>query len=343
MPYDLVTPFGTRRGQVTPDEEMSQRSAIQAAQIAALRAQTDATYQLGHEQIGQEASRFGTYQQQQDAGRQNAALEHAYSMETGAQKGGFDLAGKGLEYGANNTLADIERRKYEEGLPLRQEEMSSQVDFLRQLRARMGGVMGSPSAQSPGEAGPNPGLPSTSPASSPGASGASGGVMSPDQMDQMAMYAAILNHKDPGDLAEKQMQRQKGELQIQALKQQIAQQQIDARLKGNDYAGAQALAKQSGGIVPQASLADVEANPEFSKRLNAIPDVIRNNNLYFTEGNLGELGQANDELMQLIDSLHAAPEVKQQIMQMIKEKMRGAIGQNTFGMGMQKIASQYGL
>lgn len=256
MPYDLVTPFGTRRGQVTPDEEMSQRSAIQAAQIAALRAQTDATYQLGHEQIGQEASRFGTYQQQQDAGRQNAALEHAYSMETGAQKGGFDLAGKGLEYGANNTLADIERRKYEEGLPLRQEEMSSQVDFLRQLRARMGGVMGSPGAQSPGEAGPNPGLPSTSPA------GAPGGGMSPEQMDQMSMYAAILNHKDPGDMVQKQMQRQMLQMALEDAQRKRTKER-QAELLGQDPTAARAAAQASGVPLEIPKIEDVMSNPEM--------------------------------------------------------------------------------
>lgn len=83
-----------------------------------------------------------------------------------------------------------------------------------------------------------------------------GGQVSPDQFDQMALMGSILNGQPVPDFSGRSQQRELGAMQLQQLKRQQAQQQIQEALDAGDQGAAEALAAASGVPLPRPSLGD---------------------------------------------------------------------------------------
>ncbi len=106
----------------------------------------------------------------------------------------------------------------------------------------------------------------------------------------------------------------------------------------------QGLLSQGFNTASQKDFGTVSANPQVPERIKKLIEVIDNNDLYFTQGNLSELNKAYDELNGLLAQLRASPEAKAQILQQARDKMREAITRNTSlfqGAGMGKIEDAY--
>lgn len=121
MPYDLVTPFGVRPGQVSPEEEFNQRGqqndAARQAQLAAIQAQ------LAMAREANATQRYGIDTGLKQAGTFGERSAADMGMEKLRQGGALDVAR--VNMGPNQTYADLARSQYEEGHGLR--DMRSQI------------------------------------------------------------------------------------------------------------------------------------------------------------------------------------------------------------------------
>lgn len=228
MPYDRATPFGTHHGLMSQEEvagnDAASREAARQAQMAAIQAQMA----MSHEANATQRYGIDTGLKQSGTFGERSASDMAMEGLRGTNQANVAR----INIGPNQTYADIANRQDLEGKPMR----DLKTQFAQQLFSGMG-INGA-------------GAPAGGPGMGAGA-GAGAGAMpaggggAPSSLEDRLMAFSVLNGGQAPDIAQRDMNRQIQQLQLEELKRGQTKTRQAEQLQV-DPTGAQAASKASG-------------------------------------------------------------------------------------------------
>jgi hypothetical protein len=347
MAYDLISPNGPKALGVVTDAERFAHQKLMDAQQMALR---DAAAKAGGGASGategndpffSESGPFGIAPKQTgavDLASRNAMVD----MRQQATRQVEDAANiaKGYTPGYERKLNQM---KGEDAIK-RESQQEALRDLLNQrVQGAFGGAAGGGAPGATSVPMPSPGRGGANALVGPDNSGTSGapagrGHMSEDDMLELQMLGSLANGGAAPDVtgamnkrAERDqaaqkfaLEMQKAQIEMENAKRTTATGRVaDAQAAGDQTLAAK-LAAEGKVPLPAAAYAQVSTDPQIAAKLKNLGDIIANNNLYFSDANLDQVGSAFQDLTRLLDTVHASPDAKARILQDARDKMRVA-------------------
>lgn len=319
MPFDMLTPFGVRPGQVTDEERLNASMGDAAANRAA--AQAELAARLGIAKMGSDTQRYGIDKQLEGTGTfAQRSTQEGSMFDRGAQLS-RDLDKSATERAFGTVDRQMgpammregrEQTLFNEGTSLRQARNGMQMGAMESLKAAMGG-------------------------------GSSGAKISPEQFDLMSLQAAIANGGAIPDVSGRSSDRALRDMQLSELKRQQAYAQVKQMVDSGDWSGAEAFAKANGVSVPRRDYGDTQKM--IAGEVDRVKNFIRSNN-WSIAGNKADLDRLYQQTLQRLQALHPSPEAQTLIEQDLKNAMRDALKENGVifeSAGSDAVRENYGL
>ncbi len=149
------------------------------------------------------------------------------------------------------------------------------------------------------------------------------------------------------DVSGNQMKRDVLGLQLEEMKRNQAKgRALEFRSAGKEDE-ANAIAAGAGVALPSTDYAQLAADPRISEQIGGIVKPAAENDIYVEDRQLEEMKQKYQQMNAYLDSVHASPQAKQQVLADFQNKLRDALKKNEgaflYGWGQDKVKQEFGL